>query len=54
VVGCSEVVFESLTQPRVVREYVAGVTSLTAEAASFFSCRVGMMGQSGQENDGST
>src|ERR1700722_18495224 len=50
VVGRSEVVFESITQPRVVREYVAGVTSLTAEAASFFSCRVGMMGQSGPQD----
>ena len=50
VVGGSEVVFESLTQPRLVREYVAGVTSLTAEAASFFSCRVGMMGQSGPQD----
>ena len=27
-----------------------GVTSLTAEAASFFSCRVGMMGQSGPQD----
>ena len=49
-VGLLSWIFASLTQPRLVLQYVAGVPSLTAEAASLFSCRVGMMGQSGPQD----